>query len=102
MAYIKGTTPTFIFKFYNRFDCTAPSKITLTIYVNGRVLLRKDTEDLTIEEHQISVFLSQAETLAFPKVVKVQINMLYADNTRVATNEYEIDWAKNQLDEVMT
>lgn len=102
MAYIKGTTPTFIFKFSNTFDCTAPSKITLTIYGNGRVLLRKDTEDLTIEEHQISVFLSQAETLAFPKVVKAQINMLYSDNTRVATNEYEIDWAKNQLDEVMT
>ena len=99
----KGTTPTFIFEFPETFDCTVPVKTALTIKERGgRLLLRKDTPDLIIEAHKISVYLEQAETLEFPDSVRIQINMLFGDGSRVATDEFDFNWRKNQIDEVMT
>lgn len=102
MAYIKGTTPTIIFTSPDTFDCTLPSKIVLTVKSGAKVIIRKENEDLDIQEHSISVWFSQEETLSFQREIKMQLNMLYDDGNRAASDEKRFEWKDNQLNEVMT
>ena len=99
----KGTTPTIIFDFPNDFDVTQASKVLVTISAKGQTLFNKSNDNLAIEEHKVSLYLTQEETLSIPVgEVSCQINLLYADGSRVATNITKVDWSKNLYDEVMT
>ena len=99
----RGTTPTLIFTFPNDFDVTQASVVLVTISDRGTPLFEKTGEDIEVDEHTVSVFLSQEETLRMPiGEVSCQINLLYADNTRVATNIVRVDWQKNLHNEVMS
>lgn len=98
----KGTTPTYTFTF-DDFDPTTVEEVILTIAKqNGTVLLEKTSEDLEITSDSISVYLSQEETLYFPGVIQMQINFLFSDDTRCATDIVTKTWEKNLHDEVMT
>ena len=98
----KGTTPTIIFDFPNDFDVTQAEKVLVTISAKGKTLFNLSDESIDVEEHSVSVWLSQKQTLAMPVgEVSAQINLLYADGQRVATNISKIDWQKNLFDEVM-
>ena len=98
----KGTTPTFIFTFTD-FDPTQAEEIILTFSVDQKTpLLEKHTEDLTIESDNISVALTQEETINFPKGnMYCQFNFKYSDGSRVASAICSIDWANNLHREVM-
>lgn len=94
----KGTTPTFIFSFAD-FDPTTADKVIVT-FSNG---LEVTEEDLDITSEAISLWLDQPQTLAMPAGnVNVQINFLFADGQRVATNIQTVVWNKNLHNEVMT
>ena len=98
----KGTTPTLIFEFPNTFDVTDASVVLVTISAKGQTLIELTGEDIDIEEHSVSCWLSQEQTLAMPVgEVSAQINLLYDDGQRVATNICKFDWQKNLHNEVM-
>lgn len=98
----KGTTPTFIFTFPEDFDPTDASKIIVTLSAKGVPVLEKTGEDLTVDATTVSVYLSQEESFRMPVgEVQAQINLLYADGSRVATNIARIDWSRNLHGEVM-
>lgn len=99
----KGTTPTFIFTLPNDFDATDASKIIVTLSAKNVPVIEKTGKDLEVTEHTISVYLSQEETFRMPVGdVQAQINFLYADGSRVATNIVRIEWSRNLHNEVMT
>lgn len=76
---IRATTPTHIFRF--RFDPADCDKILVMYEQNGKLILTKDKEDMTIdsEAKTASIVLSQEETNSFTVgsasvQIKVKIN----------------------------
>ena len=93
----KGTTPTFIFSFAD-FDPTTADRIIVS-FSNG---LEVSEEDLDVTSDSISLCLDQAQTLYMPTGdVTVQINFLFADGQRVATNKAKVNFDRNLHNEVM-
>lgn len=97
MTIIKGTTPTIIFTFTD-FDPTTAEK-TIVSFSNG---LEITETDMDITSDSVSVWLTQEQTLGMMQgTVTVQINFLFADGQRVATNTERINWLNNLHNEVM-
>lgn len=101
----KGTTPTYIFT-NNEVDLTQATKVYVTFSDgNGNEIVTKSGDDLTVEEHSVSVWLSQAETLSFPNGrVAVQINWTYNEENKVkraCSEKMTITANKNLIDEVI-
>ena len=97
MTIIKGTTPTFTFTFTD-FDPTTAEKVIVS-FSNG---LEITESDMDFTSTSISIWLSQEQTLqVIESSSTVQINFLFADGQRVATQPERIEWAKNLHDEVM-
>ena len=102
----RGTTPTYIFTAPEGLDLTAANNILVTFSdVKENVIFTKSGEDLEVTETQISVYLTQEETLKFPNGrVLVQINWTYdeGNTTKRACSEKMIITArKNLVDEVI-
>lgn len=100
----KGTTPTLIFTFPDDFDVTEATKVIVTIGIKGSAPIIEFTgSDIEVSEHTVSVWLSQQQTLRMPVgEVSAQINLLYGDGSRVATNIVRFEWKKNLHNEVMS
>lgn len=99
----KGATPTLTFTF-KEYDPTIPQKVVLTFARkdNGKVLLEIWEDDLEITEHTIKCFLTQEQTLSFPKgEISVQFNFVYADGKRIPSEETYITFDRNLHDEVI-
>lgn len=101
---VRGTTPTFIFN--TPVDLTQAISVYVTFSeMDDDVILTKTGTDLDITAESVSVFLTQEETLSFPNgKVKVQLNWLYADGSRVkraCSNQKTIIAADNLIDEVI-
>lgn len=101
MAIPRGVTPTFVLTFTDEgLDFTAADHVYVTF--KGRKTITKQDEDLTIEEKQISVYLSQEETLSFTKgIVQIQVNWTYANGSRSASTIGKYDMSENLLDKVV-
>ena len=98
MSIIKGTTPTIVFKFTG-FDPTEAEKVIVS-FSNG---LEITEADMDFTSTSISVWLSQEQTLAMMQgSTTVQVNFLFQDGQRVATQPERIEWAKNLHNEVMS
>ena len=98
MSIIKGTTPTIIFTFKD-FDPTEAEKVIVS-FSNG---LEITEADMDFTSTSISVWLSQEQTLAMMQgSTTVQVNFLFQDGQRVATQPERIEWAKNLHNEVMS
>lgn len=81
---VKGTTPTFTFILNGNVDLTQATKVYVTFSdVNENEILTKDNEDLEITSESVSVYLNQAETLSLPGKVKVQLNWIYQDGSKM-------------------
>lgn len=99
----KGTTPTLIFTFPSTFDVTDAEKVLVTIAAKGVPNIELTDEDIDVAEHSVSVWLSQEQTLSLPVgYAQAQINLLYADGQRAATNIVRFEWSQNLHNEVMT
>ena len=87
MGVPRGTTPTFLLTFTEEgLDLTEARNVYVTFRMGDRGLT-KTGEDLTVEEKQITVCLSQEEMLMFPKgSVRIQANWTSADGGRAASN----------------
>ena len=101
MAIIQGVTPTFTLTVPETIDLTEAQNVYAT-FSQSKTSLTKSGSDLTVREHEVDVYLSQAETLAFQKgIVSVQLNWTYADGSRGATWKKGIEWDENLLKEVL-
>ena len=100
----KGTTPTFTLALPEEVDLTQAQNIYVT-FEKGKKELRKTGGSLTVTAHQIEVFLTQEETLAFPAgEVALQVNWTYVDSgvkKRAATEIVKVSVRTNLEDTVL-
>lgn len=82
----RGTTPTHIFK--TSIDLTEAEVIFITYRQGNKNVLEKSREDLIVTNEQVSVKLTQEETLLFSinDAVKIQIRAKFADQSAIASN----------------
>ena len=100
---VRGTTPTFTFRLKDQsVDLTQATRVYVTFSdMNEKELMTKENEDLDIDVREVSVYLSQAETITLPKKAKVQLNWLYQDGSktkRACTTKKVINVDTNLLD----
>ena len=67
----RGTTPTHYFK--TKVDLTGASEIFITYAQEDKKVVEKSINDITIEPEQLTVTLSQTDTLAFSTIGEVEI-----------------------------
>lgn len=81
----KGITPTFTFIFPENVDLSQASNVYVTFADNRRsTILRKVGEDLLVDGNEVSVYLTQEETLSFPtEPIKIQINWTYNEGDKI-------------------
>ena len=81
----RGTTPTITIS--TDIDLTEASNFYLTFKQGDRVIFEKTLDDVTITEDSVSVWLTQAETLALKdgRMVSFQIRATLGDQ-KVASN----------------
>lgn len=101
----RATTPTITFNFPESIDMTQASDVKVTFKsTKDGYKLTKTADDLIIEEHSISVFLDQDETLRFSLgSSEAQINWLYSEGTvtkRACSNIVPLTIKENLLNEV--
>ncbi len=99
----KGTTPTIILTFDSDVDFSGAKSVVVTFATDfHRVMMEKADEELTIEANVIKVRLTQKETLAMKTgPLLIQVNILYRDGSRVASDIVSIDWTPNLKGEIM-
>ena len=103
----KGVTPTYTFKAPQTLDMTLATKVWVTFSTpDEREIFTKSGDDLTVTQHQVEVYLSQADTLRMPTGrVKIQLNWTYVEGTKVkrgASNKFFINAETNLKNEVLT
>lgn len=82
----RGTTPQ-LEVIVTGVDFTEVAELWLTIGQNGRPIVNKDLEDLTIEDNTIYVTFTQEDTLALRACSStyLQLRVLMNDGTAIAT-----------------
>lgn len=103
-AIVQATTPTFVFAISDAsVDLTAT-----TVYVTftqGKNKVTKTSRDSTmlVERNSVTLSLEQSDTVPFTdrSTASVQMNWVYPDGSRGATETVELEIAKNLLPEVL-
>lgn len=81
----RGTTPTNIFR--TDVDLTNASVLFITYKQNGKVVLEKTIDDVSIHGEMVEVRLSQRETLLFSEgIVTIQIRAKFQDDSVIASS----------------
>lgn len=102
MGFARATTPTFILSFEDReLDLTTASNVYATFEQDG-VNFTKTGTDLDIEAKQVSVYLTQEETLKFKVgVVEVQLNWTMPNGRRASSDVKQVAITKQLLRQVV-
>lgn len=81
----RGTTPTNVFR--TDVDLENASVLFVSYKQNGKVVLEKSLEDVSVKKTLVTVNLTQKETLLFQDgIVTIQIRAKLPDNTAIASN----------------
>lgn len=81
----RGTTPTNVFR--TDVDLENASVLFVSYKQNGKVVLEKSLEDVSIKKTLVTVNLTQKETLLFQDgIVTIQIRAKFPENTAIASN----------------
>lgn len=102
---IRGTTPTLTLSFDDSgIDLTTLKSIYITISQVGKILTKTNKDEgMEISPTEISIFLSQEETLFFHQgEAEVQFRALTEGGEAIATEAYTIKFQKVLLDKVIT
>lgn len=97
----KGITPTFTLTLPEDVDLSFASNVYVTLGRKGNAILQKTGQELGIDSNVISVFLTQAETLALPTgQVQIQVNWTYqeAGVAKRACSEIAVTYWKGNLE----
>ena len=87
----RGTTPTHKFKTKTKageaIDMRSAEVVYMTYKQGGQVKLEKTKDDMEITEEEISIHLSQADTLAFSTVgdVEIECRARFPDSEAIAS-----------------
>lgn len=102
MSTARATTPTFRHTFKEQdLDLTEANNVYVT-YRQGSKALTKTGEDIEVEPKQVTVYLSQKETLMFKAgTVQAQVNWTGAGGKRAASKIKGIELEDNLLDKVV-
>ena len=95
---MRGTTPTH--KFILPFAVSRVAKAKVVYKRGDKVLIRKNTADLTMAGNEISVTLTRGETVAFPDsgAIKIQLEIETTDGKNLKTPVY-LKYSDELLDE---
>lgn len=96
---MQGLTPTITINVPEEVDLTEAANVYVS-FKQGQRVTKAATFD--VFAHQVDVYLTQAETLAFNVgTVEVQLNWTYSSGQRGATNPVTLAVAANHLLEVL-
>lgn len=100
----KGTTPTIKLTFNEDVDFSDAESVVVTFATDYHKTITEKTDDeLEISENVISIRLTQKETLAIRgQKILIQVNALFSDGTRVASDIKSINWSENLKGEIMS
>lgn len=101
MSIPRGVTPTFTLTFdSDDLDLTQADHVYVTFA--NKVTLTKSDADLDIEAKQISVYLTQEETLSFREgATSIQVNWTYGDWSRASSEIVRYNFGAQLLDRVV-
>lgn len=99
---IRGTTPTFILTLNDEnVDLTLAENVYVT-FSQAWTILTKTGDDLDISKKQISVYLTQEETLSFVfSTLEIQVNWTYSDGQRASSEIKRVSLNRNLINEVL-
>lgn len=103
----KGITPTFTLTLPNSVNLDNASNVYVSFAGRkGETLITKASEDLSIDQNVVSVYLTQEETLSFPTgPVNIQINWTYIEGNktkRACSDIVTASFSKNLEQRVLT
>ena len=99
----KGETPTLAITLKQDVDFEEVKHIIATFTTDNRkIVLEKTEDDMTIDDGTILLSFTQEETLSFPSKMLMQINFLFYDGTRLATNVVNLRFDHNLKPEVLS
>ena len=99
----KGTTPTIKLTFNEDVDFSDAESVVVTFATDyHKRIMEKTGDELKILDNVISIRLTQKETLAIcTGKILVQVNVLYSNGIRAASDIQSIDWFNNLKGELM-
>ena len=101
MAVTQYTTPTFTLTFTEEeLDLTQANNVYVTFESPG-ACLTKSGDDLTVEEKQITVRLSQEETGRLGSTTQLQVNWTLPNGVRAASTIETVEIDRNLLRRVI-
>ena len=80
----RGSTPYLTATIKENIDYSAIKTAWLTLWQNGNIVLDKITDDLTINNNNISILLTQEDTLSFEAGVMAMIQLRLLTDTEIA------------------
>lgn len=97
---VQGTTPTFVMTLPNSVDLTEAENVYFTLK-QLTTTIQKD--DPTVTAHEVSVYLSQEETLQLAVGnAQLQLNWTYANGERACSNIVTVPITENLIKEVLS
>lgn len=98
---IRGTTPTHTFQI--PFSTNLLNEIRITYAQGNSVIVEKRTEDCSLNGSDITVKLTQEETLRFSdnKTAELQLRVLLNDGNALATSVLRLDVSELLKDEII-
>ena len=88
----RGTTPTHVFNLPEGFSEAVFTDIYISYAQNGKVILEKTIEDITVSGTALTIFLSQADTLQFSDgPVQIQMRGKLDNGKALASNIIRTD-----------
>lgn len=104
MSVARGTTPTFILTFGKDVDLSQAVSVYVTIKSGERTITKSLADGgLLVEEHSISVFLTQQECFKLRVGnAEIQANWLTPSRKRVASEKATYPITENLLNEVIS
>ena len=98
---IRGTTPTH--KFRIPFNTDMVKDVRISYAQDGVIIAEKTVEDCVLEGNEITIKLTQEETLKFhdKRQVELQVRLLTKDGNAMATSIYTLSAGKVLNEEVL-
>jgi hypothetical protein len=102
MNMIRGTTPTHIFTL--PFDTSILKDVRITYAQSNKPIFEKNIEDCTLNGNELSVKLTQEDTLYLDhrRLVEIQLKVITQDGTVMASHVKRKDIGEVLNEEVLT
>ena len=98
---VQATTPTFILTLPNDVDLGEAAHVYFTLKQKNAEIVKEDS-DLTIDGNEVSVYLSQAETVKLSVgAALLQLNWTYANGSRACSTIATVTVDENLLKAVV-